>query len=255
MFDLVNTAHAVGNWSALGVQLPPSLKQLLDTLEQLRWAEVPDPEIDVDKLVKSKDVAAELERIATELATVDKGLEAKQRASYALARKVIREASEVVPDLIEQLRPAFAVAAAKYADAISKLPDDITAEALVTAGPDALVALGEAREAVATLATIDQWLVGLTDLPAYAGVPADRILRILAPANYVQLVALTTAADDPSHDRLALELNPVWLTAVRLGVPFEIHDPREAASVREQVEATRPDTRGRIASGRLINFR
>lgn len=140
--------------------------------------------------------------------------EAKRRAVNDAARAVYRLAGAAVPDVISQLTPEFDKHAAAYVDAVAKLPENITAETLVSAGADAVQAYAVAQTEAAYLNRIDLWVAETRNLPGHASDP-DKALRILRPDSALQLIKLdearlpqrnpTLRAVDPCSSSL-----PVW---------------------------------------------
>ncbi|KAF0964649.1 hypothetical protein [Rhodococcus sp. T7] len=243
MFDTNATVNNISNWANLEVKLPADLAKSLEAYEALRYVETGhEPVIDPTKL-KASNVAVEVDKVAGELSVNAQREEAKRRLLAALGGKILREAGAAVPDLVEQLTPEFNTQAAKFKAAVAKLPYELTSEAIVaSANPEVLAALGDAKQAGAYLRAVDQWVAGLTQLPAFAGVDVDAqpVLRILAPSTYKSLVNLLTAHNQPGKDELVVQVGAAYLAAARAGVEFRIADPREAAQLREKLEASRP---------------
>lgn len=235
MYDLTTTAQNVSDWSALGVDLPASLTKPLGLLEEARWVEAPVPVVDLDKLT-AKNLGQAVEQVTDDLLRAEKHAQAKRVVLDKIARRVLQEAGAAVPGIIEQLNPRFDAAAAAFKAAVDKLPEDLTADALVKAGPEALVALGEARTAAATIRGIDSWLASLRGIPAYSLHNPHPSLRVFAPENPDQLRVLVKAHNDPNVDPLVRDLGPVLLAGIRAGVPTALHTPDDAAQLEQQLE-------------------
>ena len=248
--DPTVTAANVSDWTALGIKLPADLTKLIDAYEALRYVEVGhQPVIDVTKL-KASNAAAEVDKIAGELSLNEQREEAKRRLLATLANKIVREAGDAVPDLVEQLTPGFETEAAKFAEAVAKLPQELSPETIVaSADPSVLTAFGDAKQAASHLAAVDAWVAGLSQLPQFAGVESQPVLRVLAPDTHSRLHTLLTARNGVNHDELVRQINPVFLKAARLGISFEIHTPREADQLRQRLEASKPLTAGQRLIG------
>ena len=241
--DPTVTAANVADWTALGIKLPKTLADQITAYEALRYVEVGhQPVINVDK-IKAATVAAEVDKIAGELSLNEQREEAKRRLLATLANKIVREAGDAVPDLVEQLTPGFETEAAKFAEAVAKLPQELTSETIVSsADPSVLTAFGDAKQAASHLAAVEAWVAGLAQLPQFAGVESHPVLRVIAPDTHSRLYTLLTARDEVRHDDLVRQLNPVFLAAARIGIKFEIHTPREADQLRQRLEAMKPLT-------------
>ncbi|BCN45257.1 hypothetical protein [Prescottella equi] len=241
--DINVTVDKIATWQdALGVKLPKPLTDLLAVRDELAYVETShEPVIDVSR-VKPANVADEVEAVARELAVKAERFEARSRLLSALNRKILHAATAAVPDVIEQLTPVFGQAAHTYADAVAKLPEELSSDSLVVAGPDALAAFGAAVEAAKHLAAVDQWLAGLSQLPGYAA-EAHPALRVCAPSDYQQMHTLLTAHNAAGTvDPLVREVGPVYLAAARAGAGFEILTPAESVELRRELEASKPES-------------
>lgn len=240
MFNPVDLADGVSRWSSLGVTLPTSLAEAVGVFETLRYVEVGyHPVFRVEDVTpanaedKIRELAEHLALYAPAGGTA--GLSplqrAKQQAVDASARRVLAQARAAVPAVIDALTPVFDAHARTYAEAVAKLPEDLSAETLVAAGAGAVEAYGTAQQAVAQLARIDAWAAGLPYLSGIVVRDAETVLRILRPSTRQQLSRLDKAGTTPANPTLAA-LDPVLFTAARSGVEFAINTPEAAAALR-----------------------
>jgi hypothetical protein len=234
-------ARRVSNWTSLGIKLPKPLSQALDVYEALRYAEVERP-VAFDLASVTADNAEEkIREFAEQLMptrTIDRFstlAEAKRRALDLAGRDVIAKARTAVPEVVKQLAPKFDRAAIQFTEAIAVLPENITSEELVSAGPAALEAYQAAQSASAEIARVADWVDSLEGIP---GLATERLplLRVLRPATPGQLHRLEQARDarvDSAHERL----EKVYVEAARLGVEFGINTPAEAVGLRDGLRA------------------
>ncbi|WP_138843892.1 hypothetical protein [Rhodococcus pyridinivorans] len=236
MFDPTFIATKISNdWGNLGVRLPKTLKEAIAVYDEVQYVEAPHPYVD-PKTITTDNVGDVVAQVTDDLVAAEKHAEAKRRVREALARQVLNAAGAAVPTLLEGLKPQFEAAVAKFQSAAGRLPYDLSAESLVKAGPDALAALGEAREASAEIKRIDSWLAHLVDLPAYGGHDSDPALRLFAPETPEQLHVLTNARANKRHDQLVKELDPVLWHGIKAGVPTALNTPHDIARIREELE-------------------
>ncbi|ORL96635.1 hypothetical protein [Prescottella equi] len=231
------TSSIVNNldtWSALGISLPKEITTQLDTLEAARYTESPYAGINLDTLT-AKNVSGQLEELANTLSVEAKFAEAKQRVVRQLDRRIVNAVQAFVPDAIEQIQPGFDRAVSEYAEAVQKLPEDLCSDALVKAGPDALVAYQAAVAAVGHIRAVDSWVASLTELPVFVGATGAPTTRVLAPTNRQELSKLLTA-HQATVDSVTQAVDPRFAEAVRLGIKFEIHTPTEAVEIVKTIE-------------------
>jgi hypothetical protein len=241
MFEPMIVAHRLSNWTALGIKLPKALSNAFDIFEALRYAEVERP-VSFDLASVTADNAEQKVREFAEKLMPTRAIdrfstlaEAKRQALYLAARDMVAKAGAAVPEIVKQLTPDFDRAATEFTEAVKLLPDNVTSEALVSAGPAALEAYQAARSASAAIAGVDEWLSSLEEIP---GLASERLplLRVLRPATNGQIYRLEQARDarvDSAHERL----NKVYVEAARLGIEFGINTPREAVELRNSIHA------------------
>ncbi|MBF6425589.1 hypothetical protein GV791_04250 [Nocardia cyriacigeorgica] len=249
MFDHVHAADNVTRWTGLGVKLPKQLTEAIKTFEAIRYTEIGHaPGLDITK-VTPDNAEAKIRELADQL-TLSMNLvpvvgangvsvleEAKRRYTDAAARSVLGEAGAAVPGIIELLSPEFDKHSAAYADAVAKLPTDLTADSLVRAGGDAVIAYAEAQREASYLNGVSNWVAETRLLPGHSGAP-EPALRILRPTSVVQLTKLDEATWKQANQTVRA-IDPVLYAAVREGVQFGINTSREASQIRSSL-AIRP---------------
>lgn len=141
-----------------------------------------------------------------------------------------------VPALIEKMTPAFDAAVEVYVEAVAKLPDNLTAESLVAARPATLAAYNTAVGAAEVLSRINRWVASAGNLSGGGG-RSDFSVQILAPRSRRELDELDRTKTNTRHDPMVHQIVPVFMSAARLGVPFEIHTPSEAHGLRAAIES------------------
>jgi hypothetical protein len=250
MNDSKSIANNVSRWTGLGVKLPKELAEAVSVFESLVYTEVGyQPVFDIGE-VTATNGEEKIKEFADQLVLAEVpggGLsvlgKAKNIAVDAAARRVNALARVAVPDLIELLTPEFDRHAEAYIEAVAKLPGvpiegttmtspyTITADALVSAGAEAVTAYGDAQREVQYLNRISTWVFETSYLSGVIPKDAEVVLRILRPSTALELVKLDEAASKRAESTLAA-INPVFFTAARLGVKFGINTLREAAELR-----------------------
>ncbi|OKH76248.1 hypothetical protein EB73_03200 [Mycobacterium sp. SWH-M3] len=237
MFDTIATAGTIANdWPVLVGGLPKALADAVNVFEEAGYAQGPNVVVDASN-VTVKNAQQAVADLADALAAADKFEEAKRRVRRELARQVLHRAGAAVPEVIEKIRPQFDKAVIEFTEAVNALPRNITSDELVNAGPAALAAYQRAAEAAQLIASVDHWLASLHGLPAYAGHKPDPTLRVLNPTSRDQLLALDGAQSKTDSDPYLRRLNPLYVAAVRAGIEFEMHTPRESVEIRQRIEA------------------
>lgn len=223
MFDIITTADAVTRWAGLGVKFPKALASAVEVFEAIRYVEVEYPAVFDLEGVTAANAEAKVREFANQLlptlgvaptggAPRSALAEAKQQALDIAARDVLSKARAAVPEIIEQLTPAFAKAATEFAEAVEALPTDLSDSAIVQAGPAVLTEYHRAMEAQAAIAKYDSWLASLSQLPGlrYQPDPETRVLS-RRPKN-------TNGSFG--------QLNPNYVAAVREGIAFVLTTAR-----------------------------
>ncbi|MET4609458.1 hypothetical protein ABIC28_000428 [Rhodococcus sp. PvR044] len=245
MYDTISTAHTVSNWSSLGVKLPKELSTAVDVFEAIRWVETGHTvEFDLADITAANAEEKLIDfanRLVPALKTGDHLSrtpldEAKHRMLDEAAREVLGKATEAVPVVIEQLTPEFEKRAAAYIAAVGELPDKVDSDSLVKAGPAAVTAYATAQTEAAWLNQVSSWVAGTRNLPGFAGLDVEVALRILRPADALQLAKLDAAQYKNNVDSTLHSLNPMFYTAAREGIEFGINTLRECAEIRQSSE-------------------
>ncbi|GEM31165.1 hypothetical protein NN3_21720 [Nocardia neocaledoniensis NBRC 108232] len=244
----VDVADAVASWTSLGVELPKDLTKAINTYESLKWIETGhNPIFDLSK-VTDKNAEDMVRAYAAELAltrtttnsvgaTSSAMSDAKAVAVDQAARAVIRAGSDAVDEIRAQFEPEFVKATGAYADAVAKLPENVTSEMLVAAGGDVVDAYQTAREAAARIEAATVWLNSTKNLPGHAAARMDPALSVFNPVTRAELSALD-AAEGKNADPAEQAIGPVLLAGVREGIAWKLNTPAEAASLRANIEAT-----------------
>lgn len=240
MFDQRSIAQGVSRWTGLGVTLPDDLAAAITIFETLFYIEVGhQPVFDIEAVTES-NAEDKIREFADQLVVADSSgggqsiLErAKKRAVDSSARVVNIKGREAIPEVISQLATEFDQHAADYIAAVSKLPDDLTAESLVAAGPEAVVTYGQAQQEAAYLDKISSWVASTGSL---TGGEMDVTLRILRPGSLEELSKLDEAHRTGASPTV-LAINPIFFRAAKLGVEFGINTLPEAAQLRQKLTA------------------
>lgn len=233
MYDPRAIAIGVSRWTGLGVELPKELAGAIETFEALLYTEVEYPLTFDEAGVTAANAESKIRELAEELTIQQVIAEAKTKAVNEVARRVIRLARAAVPDVIEQLTPEFNERAEAYQAAVSKLPEELTAETLVAAGADAVTAYGQAQQEAHYLNGISSWVAGTG--PLGFGNVMYPVLRILRPTSPMELIKLEEAHQQPANPTLA-PVNPVLYRAARMGVEFGINTLTECAEISQRLE-------------------
>ncbi|WP_139000203.1 hypothetical protein [Rhodococcus zopfii] len=245
VYDVKTTAENISrDWSNLPVKLPKALNQAIAVFDETGFVHYEAPIVDVASITV-ENVGATIDDLANELSgaslfEVVPGTvggtrtweKAKHMVRHQLANEVLRQAGAAVPGLIGQLSDPFAADVAALAECLDRMPESLDAGSLVSAGADAVLALGEAREIASRIKRVDSWLATLTQLPLYAARP-DHVLRLFAPETKAQLQALEET--QRHHDAVTVELGPVLIAGIRAGVPTALNTPHDAARIRAEI--------------------
>ncbi|MGE2717575.1 hypothetical protein ACQI4L_26230 [Mycolicibacterium litorale] len=241
----VDIAKQVTRWTNLGIDLPEDLITALDRFEALQFVEVGHrPVFDLES-VTAENAEEKVREFAEVLANhipmrLQDGVSAtvlESSKSWALneaALAVKRTAAQSIPQIIEDIEPRFEEHAEAYAEAALKLPETITSDTLVKAGPETLAAYGVAKAEAAYIGGISSWVNQTAEVTGVRS--TGGFLNVLAPDDAVQLAKLDQVSLSTNTDRTFAEVVPVYFTAVRLGVPFRIKTPREASALRKELE-------------------
>jgi hypothetical protein len=242
--SMIDTAEAISRWPGLGIKLPEALSTAIEVFEALRWIEVGREPVFQIAEVTPKNAEAKIRELADQLVLSEipgGGLsvlgKAKKKALEAAALQVFYMANSGVKPAIEQMTPEFDKHAEAYTAAVAQLPDEITAESLLSAGTDAVAAYGVAQHEAAYLNRISKWVSSTAQLSMHSG-DQDPALRILRPTSVTQLFKLDEAQAKPAIPALHA-IDPLLFTAARLEVPFAINTIRGCAAIRTELTTVR----------------
>jgi hypothetical protein len=238
----IEIAERVSSWTGLGVELLKELTDAIAVYEALKYTEVGRvPVFDIEA-VTPKNAEAAIRELADQLALSEVpggGLsvleKAKRQALDAAARAVRSRGTHSISDVIRQLTPEFDKHVELYTEAVAKLPEDITADSLISAGADAVAAFGDAQREARYLNRIDSWVAQTGDLVGIAPKFQETVIRILQPESITQLAKLDAAQTRLANPPLG-SIDPVFYTAVREGIPFGINSSRQASALRTRLE-------------------
>jgi hypothetical protein len=142
MSDTTEIAEQVAGWTGLGVKLPEELADAITVFEALKYTEVGHAPVAIDT-VTPKNAEDKIRELADQLVLSEVpggGLsilqKARKQALEAAARVAQSMGVHAIADIIRQLTPEFDKHVEAYIEAVAKLPEDITAETLVSAGAD-----------------------------------------------------------------------------------------------------------------------
>jgi hypothetical protein len=232
-----------------GRSVAEKLLAAIDTFEVIRLAKVRhQPTFGLDG-IKPDNVDERLATFATELSTslplsvkvgavpVSVSTEAKTRALNLAAQAVIAEAGAAVPHVIESLEPSFRHAVTTLTDAVAALPEELTADTLVSSGVEVLDSYHRALSAAAEIEAVDMYLALLNKLPDHAEFSAKPVLRVLVPASLSDYFALAQAPDQ-------LRLRGAFVAAARLGTEWKMQTPRESAALWQELDRRPVESKG-----------
>jgi len=233
MYEPTTTAKNISdNW---GGNLPDELTEAIHAFDESNWVDPPAQTFTTAGVTR-ENIAARIEAHAGQLATAEAFGKAKSEARRALAQRVITLAAEAAPQKLEELRPQFDKAAADYVAAIHLLPEGrITGDVIAAASPEVQAANRVAVESAAVIAGISAWVAGLSDLPGVGSFEHEKVCRLLSPKDRSQLAELMGAKSDQPAE---IRLNPMLLTAARLGVRFDLKTPAAATALRREIDST-----------------
>jgi hypothetical protein len=231
MFNVDLIARRITEWQTDVGDLPKALADAIAVWEESTYAMAPATPATGDCTVKN--VSERIEALALALAVADKHGEASRRIGDALALKVVEAAGDALPGIIKRLQPEFTAAAARYAEAVTQLPERFTADDLLVAAPEISAAYNTAVDAARTLKGCENFLRSTSDLPVHGGDPATPLL-IVAAATRDDLQALYDAkAGSPAEDKLV----PVYRAAVARGLTFRMATVAESDALRAEIDA------------------
>ncbi|GAA2556112.1 hypothetical protein [Mycolicibacterium diernhoferi] len=252
MFSQTDIANNVVSWVNLGVKLPDELAAAIEIFNTVRWVEVGHrPRFDLRE-VTTENAEEKIREFALEIAVAGDphqlgptGLDnAKKHALDAAARGVNSKALSAIPVIIETLTPLFDAHVEAYSEAVSQLPEDLTADRLVASGADTVTAYHEAKHRAAALGRFHDWAISAASVSMIHPANTEKVLTLVRPTNISQLARLDEAAHLLNVDPVFHAIGPVYHSAVKHEIPFAINTPRQASQLRTGLET----------SGKLVRF-
>jgi hypothetical protein len=235
MFDPIYTAGSIAaDWQLTLGALPPAMKEAVNLFDEADHAQAPPVHFNLTGVTLA-NVATKIEAHAQTLAVAAQHDEARKQARIALAQRVIQAAADAVPDVITSLTPEFETAVAQYRAAVEVLPERFTADDLLGA-PDIEAAHKAAVTAAQTIKAADQFLARTADLPGFITTERHSVLRVIEAKDRSHLQALldaSTKKSSPAEQRV----EPVYRTAVNLGLTFRMATQSEADQLRREIES------------------
>ena len=216
--------NLVRDWSKLPIELPAEVKNCLDLLKATNQSKpAPLPEVtdisDADKLVK---------QFTKHFAEAKAQAEAKSHLNQVATKRLQRAMQDAVPQLIEDLQEPFNASAARYTEAVKRLPKELTAEALVNAPGNVSEAYRTAEEEYRFLRQVEV---------AYTGI-LQHLFVGTQPGHPMKLCGATTQAElaelrKQSGSQIVRKIGEVLFNAVHAGIPLRLVDPEQ---LREEIE-------------------
>lgn len=231
--DALTAAKRISDWSAMIGEIPKPVRDTIAVFDEIAFAEPPQPYFDADGCTPA-NATERVEALAMNLAVAARHTEAVNIARQTLAAQVLQAAGKAVPEILQRLQPAFDAAVQAYTAAVESIPEGATAEQLLDASPEVQSAYATAQAAAAEIRKVELFLDSTSDLPGYATYDHHSVLRVIEATNREQLAALLGAdTKSPAEQKL----NPLYLTAARLGLTFRMATANEAAALKKEIDA------------------
>lgn len=237
----IDSAKIVSNWTGLGGdRLPKEFVDAINLFDHIQYIEVGhEPSFDFASLTAA-NAEEVIHNLASQISLARTSGEngplakAKNQVLDIAARHVLSTARGAVPALIEKLTPLLKKHAEAYAEAVAQLPEDITAEGILAAGPGATAAYQTAKSVLPALAQLDSWVAQTSYVAGYTG-KVDPVLRLLRPANAVELGILDAAYHKTNVDKALKDLNPLFVAAARNGIEWGFNTPDACGKLRRDL--------------------
>lgn len=233
MSDAITAAKRISDWSAWIGEIPKPVRDAVAVFDEIAFAEPPQPYFDADGCTPA-NAAERVEALAMNLAVATKHAEAVNIARQTLAVEVLQAAGRSVPEILTRLQQPFDAAVQTYTSAVEVIPEGATAELLLEASPDVQKAYATAQAAAAEIRKIELFLDSTADLPGYHSFDHHSVLRVIEATNRAELTALLGAETRSPAEQ---KLNPLYLTAARLGLTFRMATANEAAALKAEIDA------------------
>lgn len=230
-FDITLDARQIGeSWPAV-VKLPADLAGTLAAFDEAEWVQPAGAGIPVEKITV-KNVAEAVQSLSQLYAVEEAHNRAQRDVRKQLAARVLALAAAHTPALIEQVTPAFDKAVAEFRETVESLPDNHTPTALLAAGGSAVDAYHRAIAAQQQLRVFAAWINSMYTLPGFTGCRREPALILVTATNRAELTSLLNAKPVQGS-----ELNPVYLTAIQLGLKWGLHDPATAQQIADGINS------------------
>lgn len=175
---------------------------------------------------------------------------AKNLVLEAAARNLLDEAKAATPAIAGKVAQLLEKVAREYVEAVTALPDDVvTPRELLDSIDVPIEEIGDydfshvteykktyekAKSARAELEHLASW-VASTRLVLDNEVKVDSVLLLLRPTNTAELDKLDEARFENHDSQALLDLNPVFFTAAKSGIPWGINLAQDWASLRQEL--------------------
>jgi hypothetical protein len=223
----------MSDWGSLIGEVPKAVRDVQAVFDEIPFAEPPQAYFDAEGCTPA-NAAERVEALALSLTVAAKHAEAVNIARQTLAVQVLQAAGKAVPEILERLRGPFDAAVEAYTTAVVLIPEGATAEQLLDASPEVRSAYASAQAAAAEIRKVELFLDSTSDLPGYATYDHHSVLRVIAATTREELAALLGAATKSAAEQ---KLNPLYLTAARLGLTFRMATANEAAALKAEIDA------------------
>lgn len=214
----------VRDWAKLPVELPAEVKNCLDLLEATNQSKpAPPPEVtdisDVDKLIK---------QFTKYFSEASAQAEAKSHLNQVATKRLQQAMRDAVPQLIEDLQEPFNASAARYTEAVKKLPKELTAEALVNAPDNVSEAYQTAKKEYQFLRLVDGVYTGILH-HLLVGTNPGHPMKLCGATTQEELAALR----QKRGNKIIREIGETFFNAVHAGIPLRLVEPEQ---LREEIE-------------------
>ncbi|GEE01951.1 hypothetical protein nbrc107696_23970 [Gordonia spumicola] len=237
-----------------GYKLPKTVKPYLDSVEAVRYAYDGLPVVPTEP-VTEETAEAVMHAFAAEtaLALGTDGFTplavAKRRMVESYQALALNELRADSTKIFETLSTVVDSAAERLVAAVGNLPETLTPDALVQAGPVAVEALATATEAGQALGAIDLFVFQHGNTLGFGASP-DKILRLFTPSGIGDYRKLEIA-QNTSHNETETRIGYTFVVAAREGIPINLNDSTTSAVLADEIDADRL----RVASANPFNGR
>lgn len=216
--------HALKNWT---LEHPEAVTKLFECLDRVETVHA--PEYNLKFIERPAKAAGVVEAIAQALAIPeDVYAQARNIARTNLEGQVIMAARESFEYYFEQIHPLFDEAAKQYVAAVESLPNDITAEALVSGTPEQLKAYQDAQAAANVLEFVVNWINDDYLIDQGNMGELDKLFTVISVDSVDEFKAIQFYEEPRNADNALKALNLVLFHAVKVGYTLRLATPNEA---------------------------